>query len=59
VSLRLRLLRDQADDRFQPQDRAALARTLDRGEAAFGDELARRMRRVREAFVATLGSPAE
>lgn len=57
VSLRLRLLRDQADDRLQPEDRAALARTLDRTQAAFDEELAARMSRVRQAFVATLGEP--
>lgn len=55
VSLRLRLLRDQGDDRLAIEDRAPLARTIDVTEAVLGEELAQRMRRVRDAFLATLG----
>jgi glutamate-ammonia-ligase adenylyltransferase len=54
ASLRLRLLRDYAEDRLSPNDQQPLARSLGMGEARLMDELAARMAEVRRAFVATL-----
>jgi hypothetical protein len=48
--LRLRLLRDQPDDRLAPGDRPLLARSLGLSEEAFSAELGTRMSRVRAAF---------
>ena len=55
ASLRLRLLRDRPDDRLLPQDRAALARSLDLGEEDFARELHTRRAHVRGAFARGLG----
>ena len=52
--LRLRLLRDQPDDRLAPADRPLLARSLGLTAEAFSAELATRMTRVRAAFTRTL-----
>jgi glutamate-ammonia-ligase adenylyltransferase len=57
ASLRLRLLRDQPDDRLPAADRPLLARSLGLGEAEFADELTARTTRVRAAFTAVLGTP--
>jgi glutamate-ammonia-ligase adenylyltransferase len=56
ASLRLRLLRDQPDDRLPDQDRPLLARSLGLGEAEFTDELRARTTRVRRTFIEVLGS---
>ena len=56
ASLRLRLLRDQPDDRLPAQDRPLLARSLGLSEAEFTEELEARTTRVRRAFIQVLGS---
>jgi glutamate-ammonia-ligase adenylyltransferase len=56
ASLRLRLLRDQPDDRLPDHDRPLLARSLDLAEPEFSDELQARTTRVRRAFIQVLGS---
>ncbi len=56
ASLRLRLLRDQPDDRLPDRDRPLLARSLGLGEPAFTEELHARTTRVRRAFIQVLGS---
>jgi glutamate-ammonia-ligase adenylyltransferase len=53
--LRLRLLRDQPDDRLSRADRPRLARSLGLGEAELDDELRARMARVRATYTAVLG----
>jgi glutamate-ammonia-ligase adenylyltransferase len=50
ASLRLRLLRDQPDDRLSPNDQTALARSLGLTSSQLEDELSRRMGEVRAAF---------
>ena len=56
ASLRLRLLRDQPDDRLPDHDRPLLARSLGLSEAEFTEELQARTTRVRRAFIQVLGS---
>jgi Glutamine synthetase adenylyltransferase len=55
AGLRLRLIRDQHDDRLQAEDRSPLARSLDLSEAQLSEELSERMGRVREEFLRRLG----
>ena len=55
ASLRLRLLRDYADDRLSPTDEQPLARSLGLSDARLASELAARMAEVRAAFTAALG----
>ena len=55
AGLRLRLLRDQHDDRLQAADRSPLARSLGLSEAQLSDELSERMARVRAEFLRRLG----
>jgi glutamate-ammonia-ligase adenylyltransferase len=55
AGLRLRLIRDQHDDRLHIEDRSPLARSLDLSEAQLGYELSNRMERVRAEFVRRLG----
>ena len=55
ASLRLRLLRDRADDWLAPGDLLLLARSLDLGEAQLSEHLKMRMARVRRAFSRALG----
>ncbi len=55
AGLRLRLLRDQHDDRLQAADRSPLARSLGLSEAQLSDELSERMARVRAEFLQRLG----
>ncbi len=55
AGLRLRLLRDQHDDRLQAEDRSPLARSLGLSEAQLSDELSERMARVRAEFLRRLG----
>jgi glutamate-ammonia-ligase adenylyltransferase len=54
ASLRLRLLRDQGDDRLSPADEQPLARSLGLSRAQLLAELSSRMREVREDFSAAL-----
>jgi glutamate-ammonia-ligase adenylyltransferase len=53
--LRLRLLRDYADDRLAETDELPLARSLGLGRAQLQNELASRMAAVRAAFTRVLG----
>jgi len=53
--LRLRLLRDYADDRLAASDDVPLARSLGLGRAQLRDQLASRMAQVRAAFTRALG----
>jgi glutamate-ammonia-ligase adenylyltransferase len=55
ASLRLRLLRDYADDRLSPSDEQPLARSLGLSRARLTSELAARMAEVRAAFAKELG----
>jgi len=55
AGLRLRLLRDQHDDRLHTEDRSPLARSLGLSEAQLDYELSNRMERVRAEFVRRLG----
>lgn len=55
LALRMRLLRDTADERLFPRDEAFLARTLGVPEAELSADLRDRMQRVRCAFDAVLG----
>ena len=55
AGLRLRLIRDQHDDRLQPEDRSPLARSLGISEAQLSDQLTTRMARVRAEFQRKLG----
>jgi len=55
AGLRLRLMRDQHDDRLHAEDRSPLARSLGLSEAQLSDELSERMARVRGEFVRRLG----
>jgi glutamate-ammonia-ligase adenylyltransferase len=55
VSLRLRLLRDNAEDRLVEADQLPLARSLGLSRPQLMAELARRMADVRAAFVEMLG----
>jgi glutamine synthetase adenylyltransferase len=55
ASLRLRLLRDQPDDRLAPADRPLLARSLGLPEPVLAEEIEARMARVRRAYLAALG----
>jgi glutamine synthetase adenylyltransferase len=55
ASLRLRLLRDYADDRLAEGDEQPLARSLGLGRPQLDSELATRMAEVRAAFRRTLG----
>lgn len=55
ASLRLRLLRDYADDRLAEADQQPLARSLGLHPAGLMSELATRMAEVRAAFARTLG----
>jgi glutamate-ammonia-ligase adenylyltransferase len=55
AGLRLRLLRDQHDDRLQAEDRSSLARSLGMSEAQLSAQLGTRMARVRAEFVRRLG----
>jgi glutamine synthetase adenylyltransferase len=55
AGLRLRLIRDQHDDRLQAQDRSPLARSLGMSEVQLDYELSKRMARVRAEFVRRLG----
>jgi glutamate-ammonia-ligase adenylyltransferase len=57
ASLRLRLLRDRADDRLLPGDLPALARSLERSEPELAGELAMRRARVRATFQGALALP--
>jgi glutamate-ammonia-ligase adenylyltransferase len=57
AGLRLRLIRDQHDDRLQSQDRSPLARSLGMSEAQLSHELSQRMARVRAEFLRRLGRP--
>ncbi len=52
--LRLRLLRDYADDRLSPKDEQPLARSLGVGRAQLTSELAHRMAEVRGEFLRLL-----
>ena len=54
ASLRLRLLRDYADDRLSPRDEQPLARSLGLSQARLASELAARMAEVRAAFAKEL-----
>jgi hypothetical protein len=53
--LRLRLLRDYADDRLAASDDVPLARSLGLSRAQLQDQLASRMTEVRAAFTRVLG----
>ena len=55
AGLRLRLMRDQHDDRLHAEDRSPLARSLGMSEAQLSEELSKRMGRVRGEFVRRLG----
>ena len=55
AGLRLRLIRDQHDDRLHSEDRSPLARSLGISEAQLSYELSNRMERVRAEFVRRLG----
>jgi Glutamine synthetase adenylyltransferase len=55
AGLRLRLLRDQHDDRLHAEDRSPLARSLGMTEAQLSDQFSTRMARVRAEFVRRLG----
>ena len=55
AGLRLRLIRDQHDDRLQAQDRSPLARSLGMSEGQLDYELSKRMARVRVEFLRRLG----
>jgi glutamate-ammonia-ligase adenylyltransferase len=55
AGLRLRLIRDQHDDRLHTEDRSPLARSLGLSEAQLDYELSNRMERVRAEFVRRLG----
>ena len=55
AGLRLRLIRDQHDDRLHAEDRSPLARSLGMSEAQLSEELSKRMARVRGEFVRRLG----
>ena len=55
AGLRLRLIRDQHDDRLQAEDRSPLARSLGLSEVQLSEELSKRMGRVRAEFVRRLG----
>jgi glutamate-ammonia-ligase adenylyltransferase len=55
AGLRLRLIRDQHDDRLQAEDRSPLARSLGLSEVQLSYELSKRMARVREEFMRRLG----
>jgi glutamate-ammonia-ligase adenylyltransferase len=55
AGLRLRLIRDQHDDRLHAEDRSPLARSLGLSEAQLSDELSKRMARVRGEFLRRLG----
>jgi glutamate-ammonia-ligase adenylyltransferase len=54
ASLRLRLIRDQGDDRLSRNDEQPLARSLGLTQAQLAAELTHRMTEVRAAFVAQL-----
>ena len=54
ASLRLRLLRDYADDRLSAGDEQPLARSLGLGRAQLKTELALRMAEVRAEFLRQL-----
>jgi len=54
AGLRLRLLRDQHDDRLHAEDRSPLARSLGLSEAQLSHELSTRMARVRAEFLRRL-----
>jgi hypothetical protein len=54
ASLRLRPLRDYADDRLSTKDEQPLARSLGLGQAQLGSELRLRMAEVRAEFVRQL-----
>ena len=56
--LRLRLLRDRTDDRLLPEERPALARSLETTDDALARDLDARRARIRAAFATTLGDPA-
>jgi hypothetical protein len=55
AGLRLRLMRDQHDDRLHIEDRSPLARSLGLSEAQLSEELSKRMARVRAEFLRRLG----
>jgi glutamine synthetase adenylyltransferase len=55
AGLRLRLIRDQHDDRLHIEDRSPLARSLGLSEAQLSYELSNRMARVRAEFLRRLG----
>jgi glutamate-ammonia-ligase adenylyltransferase len=55
AGLRLRLIRDQHDDRLHAEDRSPLARSLDLSEDQLSYELSKRMARVRAEFLRRLG----
>jgi [glutamine synthetase] adenylyltransferase / [glutamine synthetase]-adenylyl-L-tyrosine phosphorylase len=55
ASLRLRLLRDEPDDRLDPRDHAPLARSLDLSQEALLEELRTRMARIRQVWNQALG----
>jgi glutamate-ammonia-ligase adenylyltransferase len=55
AGLRLRLLRDQHDDRLQSEDRSSLARSLGMSEGQLSHQLGTRMARVRAEFFQRLG----
>ena len=54
ASLRLRLLRDYADDRLAPDDEQPLARSLGLSRAQLKSDLGHRMAEVRAEFVRQL-----
>jgi [glutamine synthetase] adenylyltransferase / [glutamine synthetase]-adenylyl-L-tyrosine phosphorylase len=55
ASLRLRLLRDEPDDRLDPRDHAPLARSLGLSQEALLEELRTRMARIRQVWTQALG----
>lgn len=55
ASLRLRLLRDEPDDRLAPHDHAPLARSLGLSPEALLEELTARMTRVRRVWNRAMG----
>jgi glutamate-ammonia-ligase adenylyltransferase len=55
ASLRLRLLRDQGDDRLSPDDEQPLARSLGIARSGLLAKLSQRMAEVRTAFLGLLG----
>jgi hypothetical protein len=55
AGLRLRLIRDQHDDRLHTEDRSPLARSLGLSEDQLSDQLSTRMARVRAEFLRRLG----